>query len=523
MTSHEPSTLDTTKLKGAEEKTDSDAAAAAESASSEHATGDATDTEGVAFSIYTTREKWFIVALIAYGGLFSPLTSNIYFPVIPTLSLVFDKSIELINLTVTMYIVFQAIAPMFWGTLADSWGRRLMFVACLVVLSLSCVGLALVPRDAYWLLLLLRCLQAAGSASTIALGAGVVGDIAESYERGGFFGVYNVGPLFGPAVGPVLGGALAGGLGWRAIFWFLCIASAFCAVVLLLLLPETLRSMVGNGSILPPRVCRPILPILGRKHPKFPPVPGTQKRQAFRNPLAILLNLDILLLLAFNGVICAIFYGVNASVSTIFHETYPQLNETELGLCYISIGSGTLIGSVVSGKILDWDYRRFSRKLLANAEPGTQAIDRDLFPIEKARMRLMPFLCIFYVAVCVGYGWCIERKVSIAGPLVLLFVIGIISMAFMNATQTLLLDLAPTQGSSITACNNLIRCGLSAVMVAVIQLIIDAIGVGWTYVLLSGLCIVASPLIWIVMFIGPKWRARRRRKAEEAAMAAAGH
>lgn len=99
----------------------------------------------------------------------------------------FNKSVELINLTVTVYMILQGIckshiyshelgtllclpAPMFWGTLADRWGRRPMFLACMLVLSLSCVGLALVPTNAYWLLMVLRCVQAAGSASTIALG-----------------------------------------------------------------------------------------------------------------------------------------------------------------------------------------------------------------------------------------------------------------------------------------------------------------------------------------------------------------
>ena len=62
------------------------------------------------------------------------------------------------------------LAPMFWGTLSDRWGRRPMFISCMVVLALACVGLALIPTNAYWLLMLLRCLQAAGSASTIALG-----------------------------------------------------------------------------------------------------------------------------------------------------------------------------------------------------------------------------------------------------------------------------------------------------------------------------------------------------------------
>lgn len=92
---------------------------------------------------------------------------------------------------------------MFWGTLSDRIGRRPIFVLCLLILSLSCVGLALVqvygyfvvsfrlltwfmyrPTSDYWLLMLLRCVQAAGSASTIALGAGVIGDISVAEERG---------------------------------------------------------------------------------------------------------------------------------------------------------------------------------------------------------------------------------------------------------------------------------------------------------------------------------------------------
>lgn len=70
-----------------------------------------------------------------------------------------------------------------------------MFMGCMLVLALACVGLALVPTNAYWLLMVLRCLQAAGSASTIALGAGVIADIAERSERGGFFGLYSLGPM----------------------------------------------------------------------------------------------------------------------------------------------------------------------------------------------------------------------------------------------------------------------------------------------------------------------------------------
>ena len=42
-------------------------------------------------------------------GACSPLTANIYFPAIPTISAAFHKSTELINLTVTVYMIVQGI------------------------------------------------------------------------------------------------------------------------------------------------------------------------------------------------------------------------------------------------------------------------------------------------------------------------------------------------------------------------------------------------------------------------------
>ena len=59
---------------------------------------------------------------------------------------------------------------MIWGPVSDFYGRRPTYLICLTILVLSCLGLALVPTDAFWLLLVLRCFQAAVCASTIALG-----------------------------------------------------------------------------------------------------------------------------------------------------------------------------------------------------------------------------------------------------------------------------------------------------------------------------------------------------------------
>ena len=65
------------------------------------------------------------------------------------------------------------------------------------------------------------------------------------------------------------------------------------------------------------------------------------------------------------------------------------------------------------------------------------------------------------------------------------------------------------------------RCSFGAACVSVINLMIDAMGIGWTYVLLGGLCILVGPIMFVVMRMGPKWRARERAKGAAAAAKAA--
>jgi hypothetical protein len=254
-------------------------------------------------------------------------------------------------------------------------------------------------------------------------------------------------------------------------------------------LPETLRSMVGNGSIPPPRIYKtPINLIGGRYAPGASELPASKR---FVNPFGLFTYPDLDILLIFFGLIYSVFYGIIAVQSTLFQKTYPFLNETDLGLLFLSIGVGMIIGTGTFGKILDWEYRRIRdglvRQYMADREKGeisqaeaeAEVIKEENFPIEKARLRLIPFLLIIFVACVLGYGWCLEQKVSIAVPLILLFIskvsvssastcthitvhpVGYVNVGIMNDISTLMLDLANGRGSSVTACvsNDLLRDG----------------------------------------------------------------
>lgn len=194
-------------------------------------------------------------------------------------------------------------------------------------------------------------------------------------------------------------------------------------------MPETLRSYVGDGSLPPPRGYAPLIPVVSRKRKGSVSDPAARlPKRGFHNPLKLFLLPDVTLLLFFNGVVYAVFYGVTTSISVLFQETYPYLTETDIGLCFLAIGGGMLVGGVAVGRIIDKEYRRVKTQMIAASEketdPDKQVKIEDItkeenLPIEKARLRLMPLYLATFVAMCIVYGWLLDAKVNIAGPLII--------------------------------------------------------------------------------------------------------
>jgi MFS family permease len=108
----------------------------------------------------------------------------------------------------------------------------------------------------------MRCLRSAGASSSIAIAYSIIADIAIPAERGSYVGVLMGAINAAPSFGPVIGGILAENLSWRWIFWLLVIVSGTLLAILTIFLPETAGSIVGDGSVWPPRlVNRSIYPL----------------------------------------------------------------------------------------------------------------------------------------------------------------------------------------------------------------------------------------------------------------------
>ena len=178
------------------------------------------------------------------------------------------------------------------------------------------------------------------------------------------------------------------------------------------------------------------------------------------NPWTLFTFPDFSVLLTFTGIVYAINYSITATISSSFAVVYPYLSEIALGLCYLSTGGGMIIGSTFTGKLLDWEFRRAKNRSKKSGKP---------FCIEHARLRTMPAHLSLFVALVISWGWALEKGTHIAVPLVLQFfrrsafcreimqmltisTVGWTSIAILNTTMTLNIDILQSRSSGATAC-----------------------------------------------------------------------
>lgn len=500
-------------LPGAQEKTGVDVLPAVEQPAD----------DGEMYSVFTTTQKRWIVLTASLAGFFSPLSGSIYYPALNTIAEDLGVTATKINLTVTTYMIVQGLAPMLTAGFSDGAGRRPAYIACFVIYLAANLGLAL--QNNYAALMVLRCLQSGGSSGTIALANGVVGDIITSSERGSYVAFASVSSILGPTLSPILGGLLSQYWDWHGIFWFLLAFGGAFFVPLFLFLPETCRKVVGDGTIPAPKLNWNLTDNIRHANRARAGLKVDEKKQEelrnnyrlrFPNPLStlvVLADLESALILIAAGLTLACFYAVSTGASTAFRNVYG-FNDMQVALMFIPFGVGGIVSAFTTGKAVDWNYRRHAKR---NGFPLVKNRQQDLteFPLERARLEIA--LPLFYLGALgvLGYGWVMDKHVSLAAPIILLFIMGYGLTAAFQVLNILMVDIYQGRPATATAANNIVRCELGAATSAAIVPMSKAMGNGWAYTLLAFLLMAYSPILLLTIQSGIKWRRAKKIKQEQ--------
>lgn len=134
----------------------------------------------------------------------------------------------------TAYLVGVVFALPATGWLADRFGRRTTYLACVAVFGVGSVWCMLAPG--MMLLVGGRFVQGAGAGALLPVGMTLVLEAFPPGKRGTAMGIWGIGIAGAPAAGPAVGGWLVTAFGWRSIFVVFAVL-AVMAFLLALLLP----------------------------------------------------------------------------------------------------------------------------------------------------------------------------------------------------------------------------------------------------------------------------------------------
>lgn len=178
-----------------------------------------------------------ILVLGLLAGL-TPMAIDAYLPSIPTIAKELDTDIDLVQMTVSMYLIVFALLQILFGPISDALGRRRVIVGGLAVYGIGSLICAFAPY--YEILLVGRAIQALGGAAVAVCVPALVKDGMSINQFAKAMSMVMLVMALSPLAAPIIGGGILTLLSWHYIFAFLFVLSVVAMVLFLITIPETL-------------------------------------------------------------------------------------------------------------------------------------------------------------------------------------------------------------------------------------------------------------------------------------------
>ncbi|MBT1159172.1 multidrug effflux MFS transporter [Aminobacter anthyllidis] len=155
--------------------------------------------------------------LMAPFDILASLAMDIYLPVVPAMPAILGTTPEIVQLTLSLYMIVLGLGQVVFGPISDRIGRRPVLMSGAVLFAAA--SFLLSATSSAPLFVALRVIQALGASAALVATFATVRDVyAERPESAVIYGLFSAMLACVPALGPIAGALIAHGLGWRAIF-----------------------------------------------------------------------------------------------------------------------------------------------------------------------------------------------------------------------------------------------------------------------------------------------------------------
>jgi DHA1 family bicyclomycin/chloramphenicol resistance-like MFS transporter len=193
-----------------------------------------------------------------------PLATDVYLPALPQLARELAAPMPLAQLTMSALMLAFGSSQLFWGPLADRFGRRPVLLAGLALYTAAALGST--GAASIEVLIAWRALQGAALAAAVVCARAVLRDLYTPVQ-GAHVMLWAMSGLAVVAIGgPTLGGLVAAGVGWRGTLALVAALGLACGLYIAWRMPETLARRDPHATRLAP-LARRWLAML--RHPVF--------------------------------------------------------------------------------------------------------------------------------------------------------------------------------------------------------------------------------------------------------------
>ncbi|KAJ3478564.1 hypothetical protein NLI96_g9669 [Meripilus lineatus] len=428
---------------------------------------------------FSRPRKTLILSLVSMAGILPLFVSGSFVPSIPQIAKDLDTTGSIVSLAISLSVFTNCVGSLVWSRYSGFYGRRPMYIISTVFLCIGsfCVANASsVPS-----LLSFRVIQAFGSASALAIGMGVIGDIYKLEERGTASGTYFGFVLLGPAIAPLAGGIATHYYSWRSMQLSIFIFSCFLLLLFIVFFPET--SHPGTRGI--DKLAQD----------------GSKPRFVLLKPFSILWYLkspNILLVALAGGLGLLTDYVLMVPIAYTIGRKYDITNEALIGALFVPNGLGNLIGAYVAGvlsdrKVVEWRERR-----------GGVWVPED-------RLRVTLVGALFWIPLSVLFSGLITDNVrgtiGIVLNLICLFVNGVGLDFVLSPSASYNVDVLHSHSAEVTAANMAFRGAIISLTSAFVIPAVETIGITATDTIAAILGWISFGLLWSVIKYGDRMRA----------------
>ena len=179
-----------------------------------------------------------LVIILGLLAMLMPLSIDMYLPAMPQIAKEYGVSAGSVQMTLSAYILGFALGQLFYGPLADSFGRKPVITVGTLIFALAAAACAM--SQSVEQLINMRFLHGLSAAAASVVINALMRDSFSKEEFSRMMSFVMLVTTIAPLLAPIIGGWLLVLWSWHAIFWTLSLAALAVTLMVATQIKETL-------------------------------------------------------------------------------------------------------------------------------------------------------------------------------------------------------------------------------------------------------------------------------------------